>query len=91
MLTSRAGAFTVGSVNLGMVRKRLSGGFRPFALRTSDGHHYVVPHPEFVLIGRHSLAVLDSDQEVTTLDPLHIVAIKDLPTKRNGAGKRNPA
>jgi hypothetical protein len=47
-----------------------------------------VPHPEFVLIGRHSLAVLDGDREVATLDPLHIVAIKDLPPKKNGAGKR---
>jgi hypothetical protein len=38
-----------------------------------------VPHPEFVLLGHHSLAVLDNDHEIAALDPLHIVAIKDLP------------
>ena len=66
------------------LRQRLSGGVRPFLLRTSDGREYNVPHPEFVLIGRHSLAVLDKDWEIATLDPVHIVAIKDLPAKKNG-------
>lgn len=70
------------------IQRRLKGGFRPFALRTSDGHEYSVPHPEFVLIGPHSLAVLDADGEIATMDPLHIVAIKDLPAKKNGASKR---
>ena len=67
-------------MNIERIRQRLSGrGFRPFCLRTSDGHEYNVPHPEFVLLGHHSLAVLDRDQEIATLDPLHIVAIQDLP------------
>ena len=70
------------------VRERLSGGFRPFSLRTSDGREYPVLHPEFVLLGRSSLAVLDHDREVATLDPLRIVAIKDLPRKKNGASER---
>jgi hypothetical protein len=71
-------------VNIERIRRRLSGGFRPFYIRTSDGHEFPVPHPEFVLIGRQSLAVLDSDHEVSSLDPLHIVALKDLPSKKNG-------
>ncbi len=75
-------------MNLERIRQRLTRGFRPFALRTSDGHEYVVPHPEFVLIGPHSLAVLDADGEIATLDPLHIVAIKDLPAKKNGSPRR---
>ena len=75
-------------MNVERIRQRLTGGFRPFCLRTSDGHEYTVPHPEFVLIGRHTLAVLDADREIATLDPLHIVAIKDIPAKRNGAPKR---
>jgi len=74
-------------MNLDRIRQRISGGFRAFCLRTSDGHEYAVRHPEWLLIGRHSLAVLDSDGEIATLDPLHIVAIKDLP-KRNGDSKR---
>jgi hypothetical protein len=44
------------------IRQRLTGGFRPFCLRTSDGHEYAVLHPELVLIGRHSLAALDADR-----------------------------
>ena len=75
-------------MNVERVRQRLSGGFRPFSLRTSDGREYAVRHPEWVLIGRHSLAVLDTDGEIASLDPLHIVAIKDLPGKKNGASKR---
>ena len=71
-------------VNIARIRQRLTGGFRPFALRTSDGHEYSVAHPEFVLLGPHSLAVLDADGEIVTLDPLHIVAIKGLPAKKNG-------
>jgi len=70
------------------VRQRLSGGFRPFSLRTSEGREYIVPRPEFVLVGRHTLAVLDKDREIATLDPVHIVAIKDLPAKKNGVRRR---
>lgn len=70
------------------IRQRLTGGFRPFCLRTTDGHEYAVLHPELVLIGRHSLAVLDAGREIATLDPLHVVAIKDLPAKKNGVSKR---
>ena len=75
-------------MNIERIRQCLTGGFRPFRLRTSDGHEYAVRHPEFVLLGRHTLGVLDSDGEIATLDPLHIVAIKDLPAKKNGAAKR---
>jgi len=72
------------AVNIERIRRRMSEGFRPFCIRTSDGHECAVPQPEFVLVGRQSLAVLDSDREVTYVDPLHIVAIKDLPSKQNG-------
>ena len=75
-------------MNMKRVRQRLAGGFRPFCLRTSDGDEYAVPHPKFVLIGENSLAVLDADREVATLDPLHIVAIKDLPRSKGAPRKR---
>ena len=75
-------------MNVGRIRQRLSGGFRPFSLRTSDGREYAVRHPELVLIGPRALAVLDNDGEIVTLDPLHIVALKDLPAKKNGMGKK---
>lgn len=74
-------------MNVERIRQRLSGGFRPFALRTSDGHEYAVRHPELVLVGPRTLAVLDKDGEIVTLDPLHIIALKDLPAKKNGAAR----
>jgi len=66
-------------MNLERIRQRVAdGGFKAFAVR----------HPEWILVGPRSLAVLDKDGEIATLDPLHIVAIKDLRPSKNGASKR---
>lgn len=74
--------------HLDLIRRRISGGgLRPFSIRTSDGREYTVKHPEWVLVGPRSLAVLDRDGEIVTLDPLHVAAIKDLRTRSNGASK----
>ena len=76
-------------MNLERIRRRLSGGgFHPFALRTADGREYPVRHPEMVLVAPRSLAVVDRDGEIVTLDALHIVAIKDLRARTNGASRR---
>lgn len=75
-------------MDLGRIRQRVSrGGFRPFALRTSDGREYAVRHPERVLIGPRSVAVLDRDGEIVTVDALHVVAIKDLRAWTTGSQK----
>ena len=76
-------------MDLERIRRRVSGGgFRPFALRSSDGHQYAIRHPELVLIAARSLAIVDSESEIVTLDPLHVAAIKDLKTRANGRPKR---
>ena len=75
-------------MNLQQVRLRLSGGFRPFSVLTSEGREYPVRHPEFVLVGPRSLAIVDESGYIVTLDPLHIVAIKDMSRRKNGASKR---
>src|SRR5258707_39823 len=72
----------------GMNRERiresiLGGGFEPFALRTSNGREYAVRHPEMVLVAPRSLAVVERDGEIVTLDGLHVVAIKNLRAKGN--------
>jgi len=75
-------------MSIDRIRQRLKGGgFKPFSLRTSDGHEYHVWHPELLLVGRNSLGVLDEDREVAFLDPLHVVAIKNPSSKKNGAAK----
>lgn len=66
-------------MNLERIRERLSGGFRPFAIETSGGKRYQVPHPEFLAVGRGVVVVLGQNDTVTTLDALHIVGLVDLP------------
>jgi hypothetical protein len=63
-------------MNVEKIRKHLSGGFRPFVLRTSDGREYQIPHPEFILLGKYYVAVVDSRGDMDILEPLHIVSIK---------------
>jgi hypothetical protein len=76
-------------MNLEAIRQRLSGGgCHPFALRTSDGREYAVRHPEMILVAPRSLALVDRDGEIVTLDALHIVAIKNLRARTNDATKR---
>ena len=76
-------------MNLAQIRLRVSGGgFRPFELHTSDGRAYLVEHPENLLLAPRSLAVLTDDGLIATLDPLHIVAIKDIRPRKNGAAKK---
>jgi len=75
------------TVNIEKIRKRLTGGFQPFILRTSDGRKYSVPHSEFIMFGKFEVAVVDRNGDIDLLDPLHIVSLKSL-TGRNGAGTK---
>ena len=65
-------------MSIGKIRKRVTGGFQPFILRTSDGREYSVPHPGFIMFGKFEVAVVDRDGDIDLLDPLHIVALKSL-------------
>jgi hypothetical protein len=76
-------------MNLELIRQCVSGGgFQPFAVRASDGREYAVRHPELVLVAPRSIAVVDRDGEIVTLDALHIVAVKNLRARTNDASKR---
>ena len=70
-------------MNIERIRRRLTEGFRPFVIRTSDGREYEVPHPEFIAIGSHEIGVVSKDGYVDTLAPLHIVSIRSV-APRNG-------
>ena len=71
-------------MSLDQIRKRLTGGFQPFVIRTSDGREFKVPHPEFIAVGKYAVAVVDSDGHIDTIAPLHIASIKDLTGRRTG-------
>ena len=71
-------------MNLEEVRKKITNGFRPFILRTSDGREFPVPHREFVMVTKRSVVVADEEGFVDILDPLHIASIREtggLPAK----------
>jgi hypothetical protein len=42
----------------------------------------VVPHPEFIMVGKSVVAVMGKDDSVTTIDALHIAAIEDMPVRK---------
>jgi hypothetical protein len=73
-------------MNVEKIRKRLTDGFRPFTLRTSDGREFEVPHPEFLAIGKSDVAVVDKDGDINILDTLHIVSIKAVRSRNGTSG-----
>ena len=66
------------------IRKYLTGGFRPFAIRTSNGREFQVPHPEFIALGKTDVVVVDKKGDIHILETLHIASLKVLKGK-NGA------
>ena len=75
-------------MSIDKIRKRLTGGFRPFVLRTSDGREFPVPHPEFIALGKSDVAVVDKTGDINVLEVLRIVSIKT-PKAGNSAGSRH--
>lgn len=71
-------------MNVEKIRKRLTGGFRPFALGTSDGREYQVPHPEFIALGKWDVVVVNKTGDIDILDPLHITSLRLLKGRKNG-------
>jgi hypothetical protein len=72
-------------VNVGRIRERVQEEeFRPFAVITSSGHKYPVPHTDFIFLTQKIVIVADTKGSTTGLDPLHIVALEDIPARKNG-------
>jgi hypothetical protein len=74
-------------MNVEHIRRRLSGGFKPFALVTSSGDKFVVPHPEFIMLHPRTVVVMDKDGYAAVLDPLHVVGLQDVRGVENGRQK----
>jgi hypothetical protein len=69
------------------IRERLHNGFQPFALITTDGRRFEVPHQDFVAVGKNIIVLLDETDHSTKIDALHIVSIEDLPIRRRSHRK----
>lgn len=68
-------------MNKELIRQQLNGP-GPFLVRTSDGKEFSVPHPEFVLVGRHNLVIEVDKGLLDIIDPLHVVSIR--PASKRG-------
>ena len=73
-------------MNVELIRTRVKEDFRPFAIVTSSGNRYPVPHPDFIFLTARTVVVADRRGYAVLLDPLHIVGLVDLPS--NGKSKR---
>jgi hypothetical protein len=62
------------------IKERLSNGFRPFTLHTSDGKKFAVPHRDFIALATRIVVVIDEREISHTLNPLHIDSIEDAAT-----------
>jgi hypothetical protein len=60
------------------IKKRLENGFKPFALRLTDGRRYEIPHRDFIALSERTVAVIDTDGWAVSINPLHIVSVDDL-------------
>lgn len=75
-------------MNVEQIRTRIRESFRPFAVVTSSGNKYPVPHQDFILITERTVVVVDRKGYAVNLDPLHIVGLEDIRARGNGTQKR---
>lgn len=74
-------------MNSNLIRQRLNSDSSPFVLRLSDGTRVRVVHPDFVAVSPGQVFVIGPDESVTKIDPLHVVAIEEVPPKKRSSGK----
>lgn len=60
------------------IKKKLEEGFRPFAIGLTDGRRYEIPHRDFILASSRDIGIIDKDDLIITINPLHIVSLDDL-------------
>ena len=59
------------------IKERLSNGFKPFAIRLSDGRRFVVPQRDFIAFTQRKIALFDEQGVSHVINALHIVSIDD--------------
>lgn len=74
-------------MNSSLIRQYLHEQTDPFAFRLSDGSRVKVLHPDFVAVSPGLVLVISGDESVTRIDPLHIVAIEESPSRRKGKAR----
>ena len=75
-------------MNSKLISQRINTVTSPFVFRLSDGTRVPVVHPDFVAVSPGQIIVIAEDEALTRIDPLHVVAIEELPPKKRNNGKR---
>lgn len=73
--------------DLNRIRDRLNGPFAPFVIYLSDGRHFLIPHRDFIAVGKGVVSIVDRRDSTHTVDALQIVSISDTPPKRAKAAR----
>ncbi len=64
-------------MSLDEIRRKVGDVRNPVIIRTSDGREFPIRHKEFVFLTRRFVVVADQEGFTDTLDPLHIVSIRE--------------
>lgn len=62
--------------------------FKPFSLNLADGRHFLVDHPEFILVSRDNRTVVVDDVEGHTehIDAMLVTSLSFAPAQRSSDG-----
>jgi hypothetical protein len=74
-------------MNSKLISQRINTLPAPFVFRLSDGTRVPVVHPDFVAVSPGQVVVIGENEALTRIDPLHVVAIEELPPKKRSNGQ----
>ena len=76
-------------MNIETIRERIyETDLRPFAVVTSRGCKYPVPHRDFIFTTPRVVIVAKLNGNTIGVDPLHVVGLEDLPPSKRRARKQ---
>ena len=70
-------------MNANLIRERLHRDTKPFVLRLSGGTRVSVAHPDFAAVTPSLIVVIGKNYSVTSIDPLHVVALEETPARKS--------
>jgi hypothetical protein len=69
-----------------LIRQQLAG-WGELLIRTWAGEEILVPHPEFILVGRHNIVVAKANGLLDIIDPLRVVSIRPATRRKPQKGE----
>lgn len=77
-------------MNSQLIRQRWQQDTKPFVFRLSDGTRVRVAHPDFMWMppGFSRIIVVEKGGQETRIDPLHVVAIEEVSSRKSKTNGR---